>query len=124
MGRKGYYCNADRALWQQPFWHCSAHCTCKRAAAWLETEARRLLPFGPFCAHPHPTTAPLPPDRLLSKASEGTFLFDRALPARDESTTGFNVEAGLSALISRRLVDALLSHRQEQADKAQKELEV
>ena len=61
---------------------------------------------------------------LLTKTSEGTFLYDRSLPARDESVLGYNAEAALSAFVGRRLVEALLSHRQQAAEKAQRELEV
>ncbi|GAB4823515.1 hypothetical protein N2152v2_010561 [Parachlorella kessleri] len=60
---------------------------------------------------------------LLTKTSEGTFLYDRSLPARDESVLGYNAEAALSAFVGRRLVEALLSHRQQAAEKAQRELE-
>ena len=31
--------------------------------------------------------------RLLGKASEGTYLYNRELPARDESFQGYNAEA-------------------------------
>ncbi|KAL4457297.1 hypothetical protein ABPG75_012162 [Micractinium tetrahymenae] len=61
--------------------------------------------------------------RVLSEVSEGTFLFDRNPISQDELTTGNNLEAGLGALVMKRLVDAHLAAKQRQADRLQRELE-
>ena len=85
---------------------------------------RRQLALHPAWSSNSLCVCSFPHCRLLTKTSEGTFLYDRVLPAQDESTGGYNAEAGLSAFISKRLVDALLTHRQERAEQAQRELEV
>ena len=82
-----------------------------------------ILP-KPACQILIPAVPDLATCSLLTKTSEGTFLYDRSLPARDESVLGYNAEAALSAFVGRRLVEALLSHRQQAAEKAQRELEV
>lgn len=61
--------------------------------------------------------------RVLSEVSEGTFLFDRNPISQDEFSTGNNLEAGLGALVMKRLVDAHLAAKQRQADRLQRELE-
>eukprot|EP00887_Chlorella_sp_A99_P007971 scaffold12.g7971.t1 len=61
--------------------------------------------------------------KLLSALSEGTFLYDRNTVNRDEYSSGNNLEAGLGALVTKRLVDAHLAAKARDAERLQRELE-
>ncbi|PRW57832.1 hypothetical protein C2E21_3756 [Chlorella sorokiniana] len=73
-------------------------------------------------------TGELPPGgsqlvSVLSQVSEGTFLFERNAINRDEVLSGNNLEAGLGALVTKRLVGAHLAAKQAAAAAMQEQLE-
>ncbi|KAI3425730.1 hypothetical protein D9Q98_007706 [Chlorella vulgaris] len=60
---------------------------------------------------------------VLSQVSEGTFLCGTNTINRAEFSAGDNLEAGLGALVTKRLVEAHLRAKQRDAERLQRELE-